>query len=289
MQRIESLTPEQEARFPEFKDKWLKIGLCTDPIDFEQAKAAMCLTYEKVGLAPPKEFYYAESPKAAIELIQTLSDNKLSPGEIFDEMIFGCHEAGWLSYYDFFKEVCNLEVCSKLDGLFALAKTAGWCNVYEDIAVIQDRPSQIRFDDSGTLHCENGPAIGFRDGFGLYAWHGVRIDREWIENPDTALSPSIALTWPNLEQRRVACEIMGWARILEELDAKVIDTNKDPQIGVLLEATIPEIGRERFLKVVCGTGRTFALPVPPNMKTALEANAWTYGLSPEEYAPEVRT
>ena len=49
-------------------------------------------------------------------------------------------------------------------------------------------------------------------------------------------------------------------------------------IGTLLEVNLPDIGKEKFLKVLCGTGREFAIPVPPFMKTALEANAWTYGL-----------
>ena len=61
-------------------------------------------------------------------------------------------------------------------------------------------------------------------------------------------------------------------------------------IGNLVEVDIPQIGREKFLKVVCGTGRQFAIPVPPEMKTALEANAWTFGLTPEELLPlEIRT
>jgi hypothetical protein len=52
---------------------------------------------------------------------------------------------------------------------------------------------------------------------------------------------------------------------------------------------IPDIGREHYLRVKCGTGRGFAIPVPPECKTALEANAWTYGLESYEYRPEVRT
>ena len=53
---------------------------------------------------------------------------------------------------------------------------------------------------------------------------------------------------------------------------------------------IPDIGREKFLKVKCGTGREFAIPVPPDMKTALEANAWTYAIEPDVLRMlEVRT
>jgi hypothetical protein len=79
-------------------------------------------------------------------------------------------------------------------------------------------------------------------------------------------------------------------RTLEELDAKTIDKDDDPMIGELLEVDIPEIGREKFIRVLCGTGRTFAIPVPPEMRTALEANAWTYGIDPVELSQlEVRT
>jgi len=81
-----------------------------------------------------------------------------------------------------------------------------------------------------------------------------------------------------------------WDKILDQLNAKVIDEDGDPEIGVLLEVTIPEIGKERFLKVKCGTGRYFALPVPPEMKTALEAQSWTWDLTSIDFKkPEIRT
>ena len=68
------------------------------------------------------------------------------------------------------------------------------------------------------------------------------------------------------------------------------DEDADPMIGTLIEVEIPEIGREKFLKVLCGTGREFAIPVPPEMKTALEANAWTYDIPSDVLSQlEVRT
>ena len=102
-------------------------------------------------------------------------------------------------------------------------------------------------------------------------------------------SPADALKWPNIEQRRVACEMLGWDRILDELNAVVINKDNDPEIGELVSVNIPDIGAEKFLRVRCGTGRNFALPVPPDMKTAHEANAWTWGLETHQYKPEVRT
>lgn len=71
---------------------------------------------------------------------------------------------------------------------------------------------------------------------------------------------------------------------------RTIDKDDDPEIGELIEVELPEVGRERFLRVLCGTGRMFALPVPPDMTTALAAQAWTWGLDAKSFIrPEVRT
>lgn len=287
-EKIMSLTPAQEALMSKYRDDWIKIGFSTEPLNFEKAKEAICLAYEFAGLSHPTQFYVADSPMSAIALIQKMNPT-MSASEIFNSSIYGSQDASWLSFYEYFRDVVGLESCNKLSGLIELAKHCGWANVYEDMVVLQHRPSHIKLDDEKRLHCENGPAILYRDGFSVYAWHGTRIPSDWIENK-ASLTAKTALTWENIEQRRAACEILGWAKILEELDAKTIDEDGDPEIGTLLEVDLPDIGKERFLKVKCGTGRTFAIPVPPDMKTAIEAQSWTYGMSLDEFkVPEVRT
>jgi hypothetical protein len=155
--------------------------------------------------------------------------------------------------------------------------------------MVSDRPEIILIDADNRAHCETGPSHKWRDGWSLYHWHGVKIPAEWVENK-AGLSAKTALTWENIEQRRAACEIVGWAKILKELNAIVIDKDSDPEIGTLLEVDLPDSGKERFIHVKCGTGREFALPVPKDCgDTALAANAWTYGLDGVAYRPEVRT
>lgn len=286
--KIEKLTKDQTDKMPSYVEKWKKIGLSTDPVDLEKAKSAICLAYKLAGLKEPTNFHVADSPMSAIKLIQKL-DPKQNAKDIFNNMIYGSQDAAWLGFYQFFRDEVNIEDCKKLDGLIELANHCGWLNVYEDTVVFQHRPEVIKFDEQNRLHCPDGPAIRYRDGYSVYAWHGVRIPGEWIENKEN-LSANIALTWENIEQRRCAAEIIGWAKILSQLDAKVIDQDDDPEIGTLIEVNIPDIGRERFLKVLCGTKREFALPVPPDMQTALEANAWTWNLNKETFViPEVRT
>jgi hypothetical protein len=116
----------------------------------------------------------------------------------------------------------------------------------------------------------------------------VSVPQEWITDR-AKLTPKAALTWANIEQRRAACEIVGWEKILHDLNAKTIDKDVDPQIGELVEVNLPDNGPQRFLRVLCATGRKFALPVPTTMKTALEANAATYGIPATLYKPEIRT
>lgn len=285
--KIEKLTPEQEARMPEFRDKWLNIGLSTEKLDQDKAREAVALMYRCGGLEPPAEIVFCNGPKEAYKL---LKDRKLvkSVDDFLSSVVYGAHEAGWLSFYNYFQEVCDVKECDKLNGLFAVAQTCGWVSVFENLAVVQERPLHVKFDEQNRLHSENGPAIMFRDTFSVYSWHGTRIPAEWIR--DKSLDAKTALTWENIEQRRAACEILGWVNVLKELNAKVIDEDEDPMIGTLLRVDIPDIGEEQFLRVLCGTGREFAIPVPPTVKTALEANSWTYGIDPEQLRDlEVRT
>jgi hypothetical protein len=154
--------------------------------------------------------------------------------------------------------------------------------------IVSDFPTKIQKDAEHRPHCAEGPAIAWKDGWSFYYWHGVKVPREWIEAKD-ALDPRTAIEHPNAEMRRVAAEILGWDRILRTLDARAIDTDQDERIGELIEATIS--GRkERFLRAKCGTGRIFALPVPPDTQTAIAAQAWIHDL-PEATirAIEVRT
>lgn len=154
---------------------------------------------------------------------------------------------------------------------------------FGDEVIACERPSKIAIDPGlqVRLHNLNGPAVEFRDGWGAYAVRGVSVPREWVTARET-LSPEIALTHPNIEQRRIAAELIGWARILEQLKTEVVDENPNPQIGTLLRVDLPDAPGALFLRVQCGTGRTFCLPVARGLETALAANAWTYGV-PEEY------
>jgi hypothetical protein len=127
-------------------------------------------------------------------------------------------------------------------------------------------------DENNRIHRSDGPAITWGDEK-QYWWHGISIPAEWIENKDE-IDPKLALTWNNLEQRRVLCEILTWEKILAQINPEVLDKDIDPQIGTLMKAELPDHGSQKFLRVFEeATGRYFCLLAPEEAQSALEAQS----------------
>ena len=344
--KITELTAEQHAHMFVVRDRWLKIGLSTQPADRPEAERGIIEAYRIAGLAAPKIVWcgsplsqgltranilagdfaklvgetVGDSVRASVgasvrDLVvasvwasvgdsvrASVGDSVWasvwasvrdsvgdSVGDSVVDSVYGQHDIDWLAFYEYFADQGLYGETKKLAGLWRVAKSAGWWLPHEKICWVSERHNILRRDDRGRLHCETGPALAYPDGLAVHAWHGIRVPAGWIEDR-ARLTSKVALTWQNIEQRRAACEILGWHTILRELDATTINKDADPEVGELVEVTIPDVGRERFLKVLCGTKREFALPVPPQMKTALEANAWTYGFDGKSFLkPEVRT
>lgn len=271
---IETLTPEQEALLPVYRDKWLAIGLCTDPIDQEVSKAAISKLYTSQGYEAPKEFIFREGLNSVTKEEFPLS--ALSVGQLY---------AYRLGFYEFFLD--QFGIGEDIRPLIDVAKAGGFIHLEKDRVIVINRPESIVMSE-GLLHNENGPSVRFRDGFEVYSWRGTRVPKEYIMEKDK-LDPTLALTHENVEMRRVISEIIGWDRVLELLNPTIIDED-DQEIGTLLEVDIPDIGKERFIRVLCGTNRQFALPVPPDTKTAMGAQAFLHGMKLEDFMlPEIRT
>ena len=190
--------------------------------------------------------------------------------------------SGWDCYLAAARDVLCLRLPSheKYDAWERAAIHGGFRLMHEKFCMVSDFPSVLRVDEQRRPHCADGPSHVWRDGWALYHWHGVVVPRRWIEDKASVTARDV-LAEPNTEQRRAGMEIIGWDRAIEELHAVTVDVDDDPQIGTLLRCDLPDAPGSQFLKVRCGTGRTFVLPIPPTVKTALEANAWTYDLPPD--------
>ena len=317
MSRIDRLTEKQVAQLAIYRNKWLARGLAVGPCDRPAMERAADEAYRCAEMKPPKLKIWLGSPfsgaiGAAILTSAQVGDQVGAQvgAQVWDhvEAQVGAQvgdqlknaafnsmstqfEAGFAGYITFLRDVCGWTDPSleKFEVFETLVKNCGWTWWHENVLAISDRPTIINRDDQGRLHCETGPSIAYRDGWGLHHWHGTAIPAEWITDR-SKLTPSIALKCENVEQRRAACEILGWVNILRDLKAKTIDTDNDPEIGELVEVKLPDLVKKaKFLRVRCGTGREFAIGIPPHINKALDAQAWIVGLEPKDFTrPEIR-
>ncbi len=66
MGKLTELSAEQEALLPAIRDRWLRVGLSTEPADRVTAEAGVRLAYERAGLVPPRLVVWLGSPLAGV-------------------------------------------------------------------------------------------------------------------------------------------------------------------------------------------------------------------------------
>jgi uncharacterized protein DUF6745 len=96
---------------------------------------------------------------------------------------FGSHHASQFVQVDFAHRVLQDKNCKKLLSLVEVARVCGWTWFFDDVAITTERPTKMLVDEKGELHCVDGQAIEYSDGFGACAWHGVRVPHAAILSP----------------------------------------------------------------------------------------------------------
>jgi hypothetical protein len=200
---------------------------------------------------------------------------------------YGQHDANWLAFYDFFRDVCGLESqTSKLSGHFEQARSAGWYLPHRNICWVSERHNVLMRDERGRLHSEVGPSVMYPDGWAIYAWHGVRVPARVIEERDGITVKEIVAE-TNTEVRRAMRNLYGNDRFMVDAGAKEIDAA--PKHGAaLLALHLPGDPVEiRMMRLTCpSTGSVYFERVPPDVTTALEGLSWRFNVKPAEYFPQ---
>lgn len=253
MAYIENLTEEQLALIPQFYDKWLKIGLSTETANRPVAEKAVAKVYKDQGFKAPKVVLWADSPLggarlaallarpknaiknpsgAKIRAMVEISDDNPEPTqkEINEQLTwgklgFGNQDAHWLGYYDYFRTI-GVENLEKAAGLIELGTESCWWWSYEYAAVLTDKPERLVIDEEGRLHSHDGMAIRFRDGFGMYAHHGIEVTEQIIMAPESLATEQI-FGEPNAEVRRCMIEVLGYERLVAKATPKVLHADTD--------------------------------------------------------------
>ena len=198
-----------------------------------------------------------------------------------------------LAQYEYFLN-CGLPVSSDAQGISKVIWNCDCWWPFLRTAILVDRPSQIHWDSSWRLHSEEGAAIQYRDGSRLFFYHGVRVP-PWVVQCADQISLGAIDEERNVEVRRVMIdryktgeELSGAARYIKDIKAEILD--HDEQWGTLRFRHMQNDEPIVMLEVVNGspepdgTFKHYWLRVPPTISTALDAVAWTYGMSGKEYA-----
>lgn len=354
--KIELLSPDQAARLAAVRDTWLARGLETGPCDRAAMERAADEAYRCAGLNPPQLKIWLGSPFAGAIGAHLLTHvpKQISGAQVWDQVRaqvgaqvgdqvwdqvwaqvrdqvwdqvgaqvrdqvgragYGQHDASWLAFYDCFSNVCGLEICNKLRGLNLLAE-CGWWWPFAGAVILTERPNTLLRDDRGRLHNTTGAAVGYPDGFALYAVHGVRVAADIITNHESITIERIAGE-SNAEVRRVMIERYGVARYLMDSGATIVNhdgvgilyrhviPNDEPIVMVRVLNSTPEpdgvMTRDEAIEIFGSAAKAAAgmpattrwkeymIRVNPAVRTAREAVAWTFHMPADEYVPALES
>lgn len=323
MKRIDKLTKEQEAQFPEFIKKWTDIGLCTQPAARLKAEHGIRLAYAAANLKAPLKIVWTTSPLAQglTRCIVNQMKDKTDKGvrasvrasvwdsvgdsvgahvgasvgaSVWDSVRasvwdsgYGQHDASWIAFYDFFRRVLLLEKqTDKLAGLAEITESAGWYLPHQHICLISERHRRLCRNYRGQLHSHDGMALQYPDGWGIWAWNGVRVNEQIILKPETLMPEQIAKE-QNAQVRQVMVERIGIERVCRMFKAKVIDEKDTYQLLAL------DLGDGRirpYLKMINPSIGCYHIEgVHPNCKTVQQAINWRSGDEKVNWQPDVLT
>ncbi|MFI7635473.1 DUF6745 domain-containing protein [Nonomuraea sp. NPDC049400] len=184
------------------------------------------------------------------------------------------------------------------------APAGWWWWPFLDFVMFCPRPAELHLEQVGEgagathrPHRADGPAARWADGFGVYFWHGTHVTQAVI---DDTLTADEILRETNAEIRRCAIERRGWDRFitearLEQVGPAVPDPG-NPGQTLTLHDVPADIYTTHVRVLLCtngtverdGTRRRFGLTVPADCTDPIEAAAWTYGLTPAQYATAQR-
>lgn len=277
--KITSATPEQWAEIEKLRVKVIENQ--TSKINHEDVRSTVNRMWARMNFQPP-ELHICSSPMAAIKLAKKIlpeADKKNLSNSYYLSV-------WWRSWEGWYRgaEILGVKFDQELLSLFS-----DWCRdvpfvlPFEKIAITSENPTSIKWDEEHRLHCENGPAIQYSDGFSIYAIHGVRLPEHVVMAPDTIKIEEIR-SENNAEIRRIMRERYGEGKYLIDSGAKLIDSDiggsqMDPAPRVLVREND---GQQWLVGTDGGTGRTYYMPVGVDVKTCREAHESICGFSEDQ-------
>lgn len=208
---------------------------------------------------------------------------------------WGQQDSYWIAFYKFCRDVIGIKYENKKSDILDLwgdvAESAMWFWPYEGICIVSERPSVVRMDKRGRIHSLDLPAVSFRDGWSVYAIHGVRVPMKYIITAPDKIDPKEVLSESNAEIRTAVIKKCGFGRFRQHLKNNIIskangneliefDLGNDMKVrGLLLRWADKHDSKETVLPVP-RTKEQFEKTgdIPDDINDCEQVRKWTMGL-----------
>ncbi|RUT03807.1 hypothetical protein DSM106972_047210 [Dulcicalothrix desertica PCC 7102] len=243
-----------------------------------------------------------------VDIIANLSQDLYS----WNSKISISNDATYCNFVDFCVSVFDLNISDYMVQWHIFQKVVKNCGYFipeERFVIFCDRPIKLSFDNDNLLHAEGEPAIEFADESGIYVHHGVALPQKYGKHHSLKWQSQWILEEKNAELRRFLIQIIGYSRILSDLQVIELDSYKEYTLLKInikqnngvdtnnidvndedIDFDVDEVDVDDeiiyLLKMTCpSTGHIHVLRVPPEMQSAREAIEWiNWGINPEEFA-----
>lgn len=283
---ITSITKEQEAKLPEYLERWRNIGLRTQTVDRDKAIDAIKALYKVGGFKIPEDFYFFPNIHVATEVAELLQQGVIKHPKEYNPttkyeytksgIINNCSWANinayWVSTYSFaFNEILER------NELIEVAENV--CNhcppyyMFDECVVFSDFPESLSFTNE-VLHNPEGPAYKGRGGYNIYALNGIRVPEWVITTPKHLVKGADILAIKNVEVRLQAMKHVGLSNIMDSMQYRVLDV-KDKYRLLMINIEGSEC---EFLEMVNpSTYEVVIEGVEPGTKTVKDAMKFRFG------------
>ncbi len=203
--------------------------------------------------------------------VSSASKNKLW----WHNWIGGQFWVAWVAFEKFCREIMKVKYCNDITNraiAYEVAQTSvnyWWPN--KDFVIVCNRPKKINRNSSGQLHCIDGMAIEYRDGWGLWMLNGVKVAQDIVMTPANELDTNLVMTEKNAEVRREIVRKIGIERVLTKLKAKVLDKQGDYELLQLPNISGMSIIPTYLKMKNPSIGVWHVEGVPPEVKTVQQA------------------
>jgi len=243
-EKLTQLTEEQQAMIPVYVERGLAAGLNTTPFTLERATEIIHLVQVELLQRKATPVVVARNPQEAwdftcqlAQLTEPITQEQLPellktlpvPRTAYTSpWLQGAADSGMLTYYEFWMEVCNLqlepELKRKLE-IWIMTRELGLIFPLEFACIVLQHPSTIHKIEAG-LHCETGPAVHY-DGWDLYSLNGVRVPEYLVMTPSEDMEMDWYQKQSSADVRAEFVRKYGVERMLE-LGKKIDSYEKYP-------------------------------------------------------------